>query len=185
VTASGLRLVARAADFAARAHVDQHRKGVAKEPYVNHLAEVALLLAEATEGRDAVLIAAGWLHDAVEDTPATREDIADAFGEDVASVVAEVTDNKSLAKEVRKRLQIDQMAEKSARAQLLKLADKTSNIGGIATSPPAGWGKERMADYVAWGEAVVARRTVSNAYLEDAFARAVTSARETIEKLEG
>jgi (p)ppGpp synthase/HD superfamily hydrolase len=185
VKASGILLVSRAADFAARAHVDQHRKGVAKEPYVNHLAEVALLLTEATEGKDAVLIAAGWLHDTVEDTPTTREDIVELFGEDVAAVVAEVTDDKSLEKAVRKRLQVEHMAKKSERAQLLKLADKTSNVRALAASPPAGWSRARMSDYVAWGEAVIAERTVANAFLEEAFARAAMHARETIERMEG
>jgi (p)ppGpp synthase/HD superfamily hydrolase len=184
VTWEALILVSRAADYAARAHADQHRKGVAKEPYVNHLAEVALLLAEATRGADAELVAAGWLHDTVEDTPTEREDVAELFGEAVAALVIEVTDDKTLAKAERKRLQIEHMAGLSERAQRLKIADKTSNLRAIAASPPAGWSRERMSEYVDWAEAVVGRRTISDALLEEQFARAVTHAREAVDKLE-
>jgi (p)ppGpp synthase/HD superfamily hydrolase len=174
---NGLFLVSRAADFAARVHVDQHRKGIAQEPYVNHLAEVAHLLAEATEGTDPLLVAAGWLHDTLEDTPVTYEELAEHFGSVVADIVAEVTDDKSLPKSVRKQLQIEEMASKSDRAQRLKFADKTSNIRALLTSPPAGWDRARLSDYVEWGVAVIDRATISDRFLDDAFRAAVADAR--------
>jgi (p)ppGpp synthase/HD superfamily hydrolase len=177
---NGLVLVSRAAEFAARAHVDQHRKGIAQEPYVNHLAEVADLLARATDGADAALVAAGWLHDTLEDTPLTVEDLTERFGADVTGLVREVTDDKSLPKATRKQLQIDKMASTSPRAQLLKFADKTSNIRALINSPPAGWGFDRLLDYVDWGVAVIGRATVSNAFLEEQFHAAVADARATI-----
>jgi (p)ppGpp synthase/HD superfamily hydrolase len=185
VTSEDLVLVSRAANYAARAHADQHRKGVAQEPYVNHLAEVALLLAEATGGADAALVAAGWLHDVVEDTEAELEEIEQQFGADVAALVAEATDDKSLPKAERKRLQILHMPEKSARAQLLKIADKTSNVRAVAASPPAGWSRQRLVDYVDWAEAVVARRATSNGLLDRVFAEAAERARATFARLEG
>ncbi len=95
----GIVKVTKAACFAARAHTRQTRKGAAREPYINHLAEVAALVAEATQGRDANLVAAAWLHDAVEDCGVAREEIALGFGDDVASLVLEVTDDKRLPKD--------------------------------------------------------------------------------------
>ena len=105
-----LVLLARAADYAARQHIAQRRKGEAAEPYVNHLTEVAALLAEATDGADVVLLMGGLLHDTLEDTDATYEDLVQRFGPEVAALVAEVTDDKSLRKDERKRLQIEKTA---------------------------------------------------------------------------
>lgn len=176
----GMLLIARAADFAARAHTTQRRKGDAQEPYINHLAEVALLLTEATGGDDAALIAAGWLHDTLEDTETEREELEALFGPEVAALVAEVTDDKSLKKADRKRLQIETTPLKSAQAKLIKIADKTSNLRTIALSPPAGWGIERRRDYVAWAEAVVAGCRGLNAELERVFDEAVRQAEAAV-----
>src|SRR6266478_2360028 len=132
---SDLVLWARAADYAARRHIAQRRKGERAEPYINHLTEVAALLAEATGGEDVVLVLGGLLHDTLEDTDATYEDLEQRFGPEVAALVAEVTDDKSLPKEERKRLQIDKTPGKSRRAKLLKLADKTSNLRSLMQSP--------------------------------------------------
>lgn len=180
---NGTLLVARAAEFAARAHVTQRRKGAAQEPYINHLAEVALMLAEATGGEDAILIAAGWLHDTLEDTDTEREELEALFGPEVASVVAEVTDDKSLPKLDRKRLQIEKTPGKSLRARMLKIADKTSNLHSIALSPPREWDAERRTDYVIWAEAVIAGCRGLNPHLEAKFDAAVLQAREILRGL--
>jgi len=147
-------LFARALDFAARKHVHQRRKGAAAEPYINHLSEVTRLLAEATGGGDTVLVLCGLLHDAIEDTDTTIDELTAEFGRKVATVVAEVTDDKSLPKAVRKRLQIERAAAKSARAKMVKLADKTSNLRALVDSPPANWDLARKREYVAWARAV-------------------------------
>ena len=151
-----LVLVLRAAEIAAQWHVTQKRKGAAGEPYVNHLLEVASLVAEATGGKDPALVIAALLHDAIEDQKIPREVIAEEFGEDVASLVVECTDDKSLPKPERKRLQIVNAPKKSARAKLLKLADKVSNLRSVADSPPSHWPAQRRADYVVWARKVVA-----------------------------
>jgi (p)ppGpp synthase/HD superfamily hydrolase len=177
---SDVLLVARAADFAARRHSGQRRKGAAAEPYVEHLAEVAALLAEATRGADAVLVAAGFLHDTLEDTATERDELEAEFGPEVAALVAEVTDDKSLAKAERKRRQIETAASKSRRAKLLKLADKTSNLRALAASPPAGWDRTRLLDYVDWAEEVVARCRGVDAWLERRFDAAAAEARAAI-----
>src|SRR5215813_2304745 len=118
-------MVLKAADAAARWHVHQRRKGAAKEPYINHLLEVASLVAEATEGKDPNLVIAALLHDAIEDCEVPYEVIADTFGTDVADLVVEVTDDKSLPKEQRKQIQAETAHKKTLRAKILKLADKT------------------------------------------------------------
>src|SRR5690348_10611532 len=93
-----LRLVSEAAELAARRHSGMARKGRGNEPYINHLAEVANLLSAATDGADAELVAAGWLHDTIEDTETTREQLAERFSERVASLVQECTDDMNLPK---------------------------------------------------------------------------------------
>lgn len=146
----------RAIEFAARAHAAQRRKGEATEPYVNHVVEVARLLAEATEGQDTELILGGLLHDTLEDTDTLREQIALEFGEAVARLVEEVTDDRALEKAVRKRLQVEKTPFKSARAKMIKIADKTSNLRSIVGSPPRGWDLERRLEYFEWARSVVA-----------------------------
>ena len=103
-----LRLISEAADLAAHRHNGMARKGRGNEPYINHLAEVANLLAAATDGADAELVAAGWLHDTVEDTNTTREELAQKFGARVAALVVEVTDDMSLPKPQRQQKQIEE-----------------------------------------------------------------------------
>src|SRR5438445_4826227 len=119
-----LRLVSDAAEFAAHRHTGQQRKGRGDEPYINHLAEVANLLAAATDGADAELVAAGWLHDTIEDTGTTREELAQKFSERVAALVIEVTDDMTLTKSERRRLQVVCAQQKSPGSKLIKIADK-------------------------------------------------------------
>jgi (p)ppGpp synthase/HD superfamily hydrolase len=180
---NGILLIARAADFAARAHVTQRRKGDAQEPYVNHLIEVALLLTEATGGEDPVLVAAGWLHDTLEDTATEREELEALFGVEIAAIVAEVTDDKALKKAERKRLQVETTPKKGRQARLLKIADKTSNLRAIALSPPSGWDLDRREDYVRWSEAVVAGCRGLNSALEGFFDDAARQARTAIGRM--
>ena len=165
-------LLARAFDFAARKHAGQRRKGASAEPYVNHLAEVARLLAEATGGGDAQLVAAGLLHDTVEDTETTLDELAGEFGPGVAALVAEVTDDKTIEKAARKRLQVETAPRKSERARMLKLADLTSNLRSMVLSPPTDWSTERRRAYVAWARQVAAGCRGVDQTLEDAFERA-------------
>jgi len=161
--------VCRALDFAARTHVNQRRKGVAQEPYINHLSEVALLLAEATGGADANLVIAGLLHDCIEDQAVTYDDLVTLFGADIAGLVRDVTDDKALPKVDRKRLQIEQSPHKCDRAKMLKIADKTANLLALAVSPPSGWNTQSVHDYYAWAYAVVEGCRGVSRYLEEKF----------------
>jgi (p)ppGpp synthase/HD superfamily hydrolase len=171
--------VLRAADAAARWHAHQRRKGIAQEPYINHLLEVASLVTEATGGSDPNLVIAALLHDAVEDQEVPVQMIAREFGKQVADIVMEVTDDKTLQKEERKRRQIETAPKKSHEAKLIKLADKISNLRTIASSPAADWSVKRRLEYVEWARSVVAGLRGTSVWLEgqfdDAADRAVKS----------
>lgn len=172
--------VLKAADAAARWHVDQRRKGHAKEPYINHLLEVASLVTEATQGGDPDLVIAALLHDAMEDQEVPFALLVETFGEDVAAIVREVTDDKSLPKEERKRLQVEHAAKKSKRAAILKIADKTSNLRAVARSPGEDWSVKRRLDYVAWAREVVAGLRGHSPWLEARFDEAAATAERSV-----
>jgi guanosine-3',5'-bis(diphosphate) 3'-pyrophosphohydrolase len=177
---TGLCLVSEAADFAARRHTGQQRKGRGNEPYVNHLAEVANLLAMATDGTDADLVAAGWLHDTVEDTATTREELAQKFDERVAALVVEVTDDMTLPKAERRQKQIADAPQKSPGAKLIKIADKISNIRARIVAQANHAERDDLIDYVAWAEKVVAGCRDVNSALDRMFDETVKLARSTL-----
>src|SRR5580700_2229396 len=134
-----LHSILEAARFAAEKHAAQRRKGATAEPYVNHLLEVAELVSGAISESNPNLVIAALLHDTVEDVGVTREDLVQRFGSAVADMVMEVTDDKSLPKDERKRLQIEHAPKLSVGAQTIKLADKISNLRAILISPPVSW----------------------------------------------
>jgi (p)ppGpp synthase/HD superfamily hydrolase len=172
-----LQLVSQAACFAAERHSGQTRKGNRAAAYLNHLAEVAALVASQTNGSDAALVAAAWLHDTIEDTATNHEDLVRRFGEDVAALVMEATDDKSLPKEERKNLQEIHAASRSPRAKILKIADKLSNVREILTDPPADWDVVRRRDYIEWAVRVVAGLRGGAPLLEKEFDAAAEAAR--------
>jgi GTP diphosphokinase / guanosine-3',5'-bis(diphosphate) 3'-diphosphatase len=167
-----VRQILAAARFAAERHAAQRRKGRTAEPYVNHLLEVAELLARTAADLDTNLIVAALLHDTIEDVGVTREELAERFGEDVASLVAEVSDDKSLPKETRKALQIENAPKKSPRAQALSAADKIANMRSVASSPPANWSFDRRVEYVRWACQVVGRYSKIDGRLAAEFQQA-------------
>jgi guanosine-3',5'-bis(diphosphate) 3'-pyrophosphohydrolase len=175
-----VRLVSEAAELASRRHNGMARKGRSNEPYINHLAEVANLLAAATNGADAELVAAGWLHDTIEDTETTRDELVETFGERVASLVVEVTDDMSLDKPVRRQKQIEDAPHKSPGARLIKIADKISNVRARILPDPTGAEREDLIDYANWAEQVVAGCRGGNAVLDRAFDDTVKLARSTL-----
>jgi (p)ppGpp synthase/HD superfamily hydrolase len=158
-----------AARFAAEKHAQQKRKGAMGEPYFNHLLEVAELAAASSNELDVELIMAAFLHDTVEDTNVTLRELEQNFGSEVAGLVAEMTDDKSLPKEQRKSLQVQNAHNKSPRAQTLKVADKISNLRAILTSPPVGWSTARKREYAEWANQVVSRLSAPNPVLKKEF----------------
>lgn len=152
--------------FAADKHRDQRRKDHRASPYINHPIEVAGVLATVGRVSDAVTLAAAVLHDTIEDTRTTAEELEERFGREVRIVVEELSDDKSLPKAERKQLQIAHAPGGSHRAKLIKLADKICNVRDVAHQPPAGWSDERRREYLDWTELVVAGCRGANAALE-------------------
>lgn len=171
VSSASIQRILGAARFAAEKHAQQKRKGQNGEPYFNHLLEVAELVAASSGDLDVELVMAAFLHDTVEDTGVTLRELEEHFGQDVAALVAEVTDDKSLPKEVRKQLQVQNAHRKTTRAQTLKLADKISNLRSIVASPPVGWNLERKQQYFEWAREVVSGIAAPNPYLKAEFDR--------------
>jgi len=170
----------RALEFAAARHRDQRRKDALASPYINHPIAVAAALWHEGEVRDPVALTAAILHDTIEDTATTAAELAARFGAEVAAVVVEVTDDKTLPKLQRKQLQIEHAPHLSRPAKLVKLADKLCNLRDIIEAPPANWALERRAAYVTWTRDVVAGLRGTCPPLEAAFdaaqARWTTSA---------
>ncbi len=152
---SAVPKILEAAAFAAHKHRDQRRKDPAASPYINHPIALANILANEGGVLDATVIVAALLHDTIEDTETTAAELRQLFGEDVADVVMEVTDDKSLPKAERKRLQIEHAAHISERAKLVKMADKIANLRDIAASPPKDWTLARRREYFDWAKQVV------------------------------
>ena len=166
---NGLVSVLRAARFTADAHRNQRRKDADATPYINHPLALAECLVSEGGVTDPVVLCAALLHDTVEDCGVTRDELAQRFGEAVAAIVMEVTDDKALPKAERKRLQIEHAGTASPAARLVKLADKIANLRDLAASPPQDWDAERIRAYFHWAAAVVAKLRGTNVALEAAF----------------
>lgn len=159
-------MILKALRFSAEKHNDQRRRDSKSSPYINHPIQVAETLWRVGGVRDGALLTAAILHDTIEDTDATPDEIRNEFGEEVLRLVLEVTDDKSLPKEVRKQLQIENAAKKSPEAKLLKLADKICNVYDLIHFPPSGWSLKRKQEYLVWSEKVVQGIRGSNKELE-------------------
>lgn len=155
--------------FAAEKHRTQRRKDAESTPYINHPIAVAELLARVGQVNDLVSLQAAILHDTVEDTDATPDELEKHFGADVRQVVQEVTDDKSLPKAQRKQLQIEHAPHLSSLAKQVKLADKICNVSEVGPLQPAGWPIDRKREYLDWAEKVVAGLRGCNPSLEVLF----------------
>lgn len=173
-------LILRAMRFSAEKHRDQRRKDSNSSPYINHPIQVAETLWTVGEVRDITLLVAAILHDTIEDTSTTPDEIQTEFGEDILALVLEVTDDKSLPKQVRKQLQVETAAHKTFNARLLKLADKVCNVYDILTSPPADWSLERQQEYLLWTEKVVAGLRGINSKLENRYDELLVSGKRAL-----
>ncbi len=164
-----LGLLLKALAFAAHKHRDQRRKDAQASPYINHPIALADVLVNEGGIEDAAVLCAALLHDTVEDPATTPAELREAFGERIARIVAEVTDDKALPKAERKRLQVEHAASISREAKLVKLADKICNLRDVATRPPSGWDLARRREYFDWAKSVVDRLRGAHAGLEAAF----------------
>jgi GTP diphosphokinase / guanosine-3',5'-bis(diphosphate) 3'-diphosphatase len=170
-----------AALFAADRHSTQRRKDADASPYINHPLAVAEVLARHGVD-DVVALQAALLHDTIEDTETTPEELEDRFGPEVTGVVLEVSDDKSLDKAERKRLQIEHSRNLSNRAKLVKLGDKICNVIDVASNPPANWSLERRLEYLDWTAAVVEGCRGVSPPLEAHYDATLAAAREKLVK---
>lgn len=155
--------------FAAHKHRDQRRKDAAASPYINHPIALVNVLANEAGIDDERALMAAILHDTIEDTETTEQELIREFGKEIADIVLEVTDDKTLSKAERKRLQIEHSGFISHRAKLVKLADKICNLRDIASSPPADWSVDRKREYFDWAKAVVDSLRGAHPSLEHVF----------------
>lgn len=155
--------------FAADKHRMQRRKDVDASPYINHPIALANVLVNEGNVDDLVVVVAAILHDTIEDTETTVPELVAAFGREIAGVVVEVTDDKTLSKQERKQAQINHAHCLSDRARVVKLADKICNLRDIASSPPVDWTLERRQEYFDWAKSVVDRMRGAHPRLEDLF----------------
>ena len=161
--------ILRAAQFAAEKHKNQRRKDAKASPYINHPLALANVLAVEGGIEDPDVICAALLHDTIEDTDTTAEELRAAFGEKITNIVLEVTDDKTLDKALRKEEQVRHAPHISSEAKLVKLADKICNLRDILASPPAGWPTERKRAYFEWAARVVAGLRGTHPGLEAVF----------------
>jgi guanosine-3',5'-bis(diphosphate) 3'-pyrophosphohydrolase len=171
-TTTSLPLILRALSFAADKHRNQRRKDRDASPYINHPIALANLLVNEGGVTDPVVICSALLHDTIEDTETTLDELIAQFGREIAGVVSEVTDDKALPKEVRKQRQVEHAAHASQEAKLVKLADKICNLQDIIAHPPADWPTERKMAYFEWAKRVVDQLGPVNDAMEALFNRA-------------
>ena len=172
--------VLRAAHFAALKHKDQRRKDHHASPYINHPIAVALIIAEVGRVDDPDILAAALLHDTIEDTDTTPDELEREFGRRIRNLVEEVTDDTRLPSRDRKKQQIEHASELSDGATLIKLGDKISNVRDMSKAPPVGWNSRRRREYLDWAEAVIANCPKVNAKLEDKFAQVLKQGRSAL-----
>jgi (p)ppGpp synthase/HD superfamily hydrolase len=173
------RLLA-AAHFSADRHRDQRRKGARGTPYINHPLEVAERIVRVGGIDDLDILIAAILHDTIEDTETTADEIEDQFGSAVAGLVLEVTDDKSLTSSERKRLEIEHAPHLTTGAKLIKLADKISNVADTESNPPASWSRQRRRDYLDFAEQIALGCRGINEALDREFERVLAQARDRI-----
>jgi GTP diphosphokinase / guanosine-3',5'-bis(diphosphate) 3'-diphosphatase len=164
-----MKLFINALAFASHKHRNQRRKDADASPYINHPIALANVLANEGGVEDERVLIAAVLHDTIEDTETTEQELTREFGQEVTAIVLEVTDDKTLPKAERKRRQVEHAVAISRRAKLVKLADKICNLRDIVASPPADWPVERKQEYFDWAKAVVDGMRGVHPELERAF----------------
>jgi guanosine-3',5'-bis(diphosphate) 3'-pyrophosphohydrolase len=170
-----IQLFIRAVDFAAAKHRNQRRKDEEASPYINHPIALTQVLKVEAGVADIAVLGAALLHDTIEDTETTREELEREFGPRIAGIVVEVTDDTSLRKEDRKRLQVEHAATLSREAKLVKLADKICNVRDMVDAPPAHWNLARRQEYFDWAKEVVDQLRGIHPRLEQLFDDAYAS----------
>jgi guanosine-3',5'-bis(diphosphate) 3'-pyrophosphohydrolase len=142
-----LNLVIRAAYFAGEKHRLQRRSDVEQTPYINHPLELAHILTEEGGINCLDTICASLLHDTLEDTDTSSDELKKHFGDVIASIVMEVSNDMTLSSQQRRVYELEKVVSLSHKAKLVKIADKLANIRDVSTMPPMGWTREKKQDY--------------------------------------
>ena len=168
-----LKLLIKALTFAANKHRNQRRKNADAFPYINHPISLVNILCNEVHVTDINVICSALLHDTVEDTETTSEELANEFGHEISSIVMEVTDDQTITvRQKRKQLQVEHAAHISDQAKILKLADKISNLRDLSIDPPATWSLQRKREYFDWAKQVVDQLRGTHSELEELFDQA-------------
>ena len=168
MTAKEIEQICAAVEFAADKHRLQTRKNKDKTPYISHPIGVAYLLMQIGENRDTSVIIGALLHDTLEDTQTIYQELEDNFGNVAAGYVKEVTDDRTLSSNARKRMQVVNAAHKSKGAAQIKLADKLYNLRDLLNDTPEEWSQSRIDQYFEWAQSVVDRLPPANDHLQGA-----------------
>ena len=170
-----------ALDFAAERHSAQRRKGPDAAPYVNHLIEVAMLVARVAQVEDVEVLMAAVLHDVLEDTPTSRDEVAARFGPRVCRFVEALSDDKSLPRKQRRQITLEHLPEMEALVKVVKLADLTSNIKLL----PPNWSDERKLEYLEWSESAASICQAECQALAELYWQRAGAARAALEAARG
>jgi guanosine-3',5'-bis(diphosphate) 3'-pyrophosphohydrolase len=173
-------LILKAAHFAAKKHRDQRRKDKHASPYIIHPISVALAITQIGGVDDPEILAAALLHDTLEDTATKPEELEAEFGKKVCEYVLDVSDDKTLPKDERKRRQIEHAKKISKGAALIKLGDKISNVTDVINSPPEDWDINRRKEYLDWAEKVIENCPKVNDRMENKFQEIIKQGREAL-----
>lgn len=166
---TSLPVIIKATAFAAAKHRRQRRKDAEASPYINHPIELVDVLVNEAEVDDAIVLTAALLHDTIEDTATTPQELEAVFGAETTGVVLEVTDDTSLPRAERKRAQVEHAPALSRAAKLVKLADKICNLRDMNAFPPKDWPLERRREYFEWAKQVIDGLRGAHAQLEALF----------------
>lgn len=176
---SDIHKLLHALNFAAMKHNDQRRKDRDQSPYINHPIGVAEILSRFGEN-DIIMLQAAVLHDILEDTETTAEELESVFGKEITGIVQEVSDDKSLEKQERKRLQVEHAPFISTKAKLIKLADKIMNVTDVGQNPPSTWDTKRREEYFDWADSVVSGLRGHNRDMENLYDTRVSEGRKRL-----
>lgn len=166
--------------FATKKHQGQVRKDKNHSPYITHPIAVALSIAEIGKVTDSTILISAILHDTIEDTATEPKELSQIFGDEVLRIVLEVTDNKSLPKDERKRLQVIHAPELSYPARVIKWGDKLVNCQDILSNPPEDWTTDRRQEYIQWAADVLEQIRETNPLLEAEFDKIVEKAEKEL-----
>ncbi len=154
--------------FGAEKHKAQVRSNLKKTPYIIHPIEVADFVMRIGKVYDKNVLSAALLHDVMDETGTTYEEIENRYGKIVSQYVQEMTVKKELTLKEQKKYQIIQAFHQTPSVAVIKLSDKLSNLKTLAQTPPASWSRDRIDQYFQWAQSVIENLPEANSFLKQA-----------------